>query len=125
MRVLSEERIERAIGRLLRMGVVAAAVLVATGGVVYVARHGSDPADYRVFHGEPSELRSLPGILGAAREIRGRGLIQLGLVVLLATPMARVAFSVVAFALQRDRLYVGVTLFVGTVLLYSVFARAG
>ena len=44
----------------------------------------------------------------------------LGALVLLATPVARVAFSVLAFALQRDRLYVGVTLFVLSVLAYSL-----
>jgi len=51
---------------------------------------------------------------------RGTGLIQLGLLLLLATPVARVAFSVVAFLLQRDRLYVLVTLIVLGILLYSI-----
>ena len=47
-------------------------------------------------------------------------MIQLGLLVLIATPIARVAFSLVAFALQRDRIYVIVTLIVLAVLLYSL-----
>ena len=50
-------------------------------------------------------------------------MIQLGLLALLGTPVARVAFSVVAFALQRDWLYVGVTLWVLAVLLWSVAGR--
>jgi len=47
-------------------------------------------------------------------------LIQLGLLLLIATPVARVAFSVVAFAMQRDRLYVAVALIVLAVLMYSL-----
>jgi uncharacterized membrane protein len=45
---------------------------------------------------------------------------QLGLLLLIATPVARVAFSVFAFALQRDRLYVVVTLAVLGVLAFSM-----
>jgi uncharacterized membrane protein len=51
---------------------------------------------------------------------RGRGIIQLGLLLLIATPIARVALSVVAFAIQRDRLYVVATLVVLAVLMYSL-----
>jgi uncharacterized membrane protein len=51
---------------------------------------------------------------------RGRGIIQLGLLLLIATPIARVALSVVAFAIQRDRLYVVATLIVLAVLMYSL-----
>ena len=51
---------------------------------------------------------------------RGRGLIQFGLLLLIATPVARVAFSVAAFAIQRDRLYVVVTLIVLAILTYSL-----
>ena len=47
---------------------------------------------------------------------RGRALIQLGLLLLIATPVARVAFSVFAFERQRDWTYVGITLFVLAVL---------
>lgn len=121
----SEKRVEHALAHLLRAGVLASAVLVAGGGGVYIARHGTEPADYRVFHGEPSELRNLSGIVSTAREIRGRGLIQLGLVVLLATPVARVLLSLVAFTMQRDFFYVGVTAFVSAVLSYSIFVRSG
>jgi uncharacterized membrane protein len=60
------------------------------------------------------------GILGQVRAWRGRGIIQLGLLLLIATPVARVAFSVVAFALERDRLYVGITLIVLAVLAFSL-----
>jgi uncharacterized membrane protein len=72
-----------------------------------------------VFHGEPADLRSLSGIVTDALSLQSRGIMQLGLL-LIATPVARVAFSVSAFAQQRDRTYVIVTLRVLAVLLYSL-----
>lgn len=87
---------------------------------MYLARHGSTIPDYRVFRGEPSDLRNVSGIVTGAVSWHSRGLILFGLLLLIATPVARVAFSVVAFALQRDRTYVVVTLIVLAVLLYSL-----
>ena len=121
----SEPRGAAIIGGLLRLGVIVAAVLVLLGGTLYVAEHGSTIPDYRAFHGEPAYLRGVPGILSAARALDGPGLIQLGLLVLLATPVARVVLSVLAFALQRDRTYVVVTSIVLAVLLYSLAAGGG
>jgi uncharacterized membrane protein len=114
-------RVERVLGNLLRAGVTAAAAVVLAGGALYLARHGTEPTDLKVFHGEPAELRSPAGIVRSALEPRGRGLIQLGLLLLIATPVARVAFSVFAFARERDLTYVVLTLVVLAMLLYSLF----
>ena len=105
---------------LLRLGLIVAAVVVLGGAVIYLARHGSEQPQYRVFHGEPADLCGIGGIVHDALQFSGRGLIQLGLLLLLGTPVARVAFSIVAFALQGDRLYVVVTMIVMGVLLYSI-----
>ncbi len=121
----TDQRVDEIIGNLLRVGVIAAAAVVLSGGALYLVRHGATMPAYGVFHGEPAYLRGVSGILSAARALDGPGLIQLGLLVLLATPVARVAFSVFAFALQRDRTYVVVTLIVLAVLLYSLGAGGG
>jgi len=47
--------------------------------------------------------------------------VQLGLVLLIATPMVRVALTLVAFLWQRDRLYVCITAFVLALLVYGLF----
>jgi uncharacterized membrane protein len=117
----SEARVEQVLGGVLRAGVLLAAVVVLTGGILYLVRHGSERADHRVFHGEPADLRSPAGIARDALALSGRGIIQLGLLLLLATPVARVVFSLVAFARQRDSTYVLLTLIVLTVLLVSLF----
>ena len=124
MRAWTDERVERVIGILLRWGVILAAAVVLAGGAVYLVRYGSTISDYRVFRGEPSDLREVSGIVMSAVSWNSHGLIQFGLLLLIAVPVARVAFSVLAFALQKDLTYVGVTLIVLAVLLYSL-ASAG
>ena len=114
-----DRRIEIILGNLLRVGVLLSAAVVLCGASIYLSRHAHDPADYRIFRGEPSDFRSIPGIVRAAINGRGRGLIQLGLLLLIATPIARVCFSVLGFAVEGDRLYVTFTLIVLAILLYS------
>lgn len=105
---------------LLRTGVLLAAGLVFVGGIVFLMRHPQPTTNYRVFQGEPEELRTIQGILREAGHLRGRGLIQLGLLVLIATPVARVLFSVFAFLYERDWIYVAVTIVVLSLLVYSL-----
>jgi uncharacterized membrane protein len=121
----AEKRMDETMGRLLRTGVILAAAFVAAGGVVFLARHPAPVTNYHVFQGEPEELRTVPGIFHEALAFRGRGLIQLGLLILIATPIARVAFSVVAFLYQRDWTYVVVTLIVLGLLIYSLSGGHG
>ena len=115
---------EIVIGNLLRAGVVLAAALTFAGGVVFLTRHGGEPLDRHVFRGEPADLRSLGGVLGGVVAFHGRNIIQLGLIVLIATPVARVAFAVFGFALERDRIYAVIAAIVLAVLVYSLTGGA-
>jgi uncharacterized membrane protein len=118
--VWNDRKVEDIIGNLLRAGVILSATIVFLGAVIYLFRHGSSPASYRVFQGEPSELRQPRGIVHGAFAFSSRGIMQLGILLLIATPILRVAFSVFAFIAERDRMYVIFTLIVLSVLLYSV-----
>jgi uncharacterized membrane protein len=115
-----DHRMEVILGNLLRSGVMFSAAVVLCGGCIYLVRHAHELAEYRVFRGEPSEYRTISGVIHSIMNGRGRGVIQLGLLLLIATPIARVAFSVVGFALERDRMYVVFTLIVLAILLYSL-----
>ena len=111
---MTDERLEQIIANLLRAGVALSAAVVAAGGVWYLASSGATVADYGQFHPEvrgPGSLGTLPGPLA---------LIQTGLLLLIATPVVRVIFALVGFALERDRIYVGITLGVLMVLAYSI-----
>jgi uncharacterized membrane protein len=116
----SDQKIEILVGNLLRAGVALSATVVFAGALVYLVRHGGSPANYSNFHGEPLEYRSIRGIFAGVARLRGRAIIQLGLLVLIATPIARVVLSVVGFAGEKDRLYVIVTSIVLVILLYSL-----
>jgi uncharacterized membrane protein len=119
----NDNQVERFLGALLRSGVIVAGAAVLFGGVLYLMRYGPTVPDYRVFHGEPAELRSMAGIVKDSLSGSSPGLIQLGLLLLIATPLLRVVFSVLAFALQRDLTYVLVTLIVLCLLMYSLSGR--
>lgn len=116
----TDQKIEVIIANLLRAGVTLAATIVIAGGIVFLVRHGLAPTRYHAFAGEPSDLRELRGIMRSAATFHGRGIIQLGILFLIATPVARVGFSGVAFALERDWLYVGIASAVLAVLMYSL-----
>jgi uncharacterized membrane protein len=117
---LTDEQMDRIISILLRTGVLISALVVLAGGIFYLIRYGTALPEYGVFRGEPADLRSVPGILKDVLALDCRGIIQFGLLLLVATPVARVAFSILAFSLQRDRTYVIITLIVLGVLLYSL-----
>jgi uncharacterized membrane protein len=116
----SERRFETLIGQLLRIGVILSAAVVFAGGVRYLLKYPGPVQNLHVFRGEPENLRRASGIVDFAFGLHSRGFIQLGLLILIATPVARVAFSVIGFAGERDWLYVGVTLTVLALLLYGL-----
>jgi uncharacterized membrane protein len=120
----TDQRIENILGNLLRAGVLLSALVVSIGGVIYLLRHGHSPMEFRVFRGEPADLRDVRGIIRDTLALRGRGIIQLGLLLLIATPVARVAFSIFGFAEERDRMYVVFTVIVFSILLYSLIGSA-
>jgi uncharacterized membrane protein len=117
---LIHTRVQHAVGNLLRGGVLLAAAVVLTGAVFYLMRHGTATPDYHVFRGEPAALRSPVSIVRNALALDERALVQLGLLLLVATPVARVALTAVAFAFERDRTYVLIALLVLALLLKSL-----
>jgi uncharacterized membrane protein len=120
----TDRRMEVVISNLLRFGVLLSALVVLFGAVLYLVRHDYPHTDYRVFRGEPLDLRSVGGILRDALALDGRGIIQLGLLLLIATPVARVAFSIFGFAEEHDRMYVIVASIVLLILAYSLLGSA-
>ena len=109
---MTDEQLDRMIGSLLRTGVVLSAATTLAGGIWHLLQGGTTLPDYHVFKGEPPALHSLSGVLHGIAQGRSECLVQLGLLMLIATPVARVALSAAAFAIQRDRLYVAITVIV-------------
>jgi len=121
----SEHEIEQMIGRVLQVGVLLAAAVTLVGGVLLLREQGSSHPVFSTFHGQPANLTSLSGVLRGARAGQSDSIVQLGIVLLIATPIARVALTLVAFIIQRDRTYVFITLIVLALLLYGLlFGKA-
>lgn len=118
-----DQRLDQVLGNLLITGVALSALVVLTGAVIYLFRHAGQHPEYGVFHGEPASFRTVRGILKSCTEWSGRGLVQLGLLLLIATPVTRVALSLLAFLRQRDLLYCAFTLIVLGVLLFSLMGH--
>ena len=120
----NDERVERIMGTLLQNGVIISAVVVLAGGILYLLRYGRLPLRYENFVAERESLRGLGSVVNSALHGDGRAIIEVGLLLLIATPVARVLFSIIAFALEKDRLYAVLTLIVFLILIYSLFGGA-
>jgi uncharacterized membrane protein len=120
---LRDQRLEVAMGEMLRIGVTVAALVVIAGGILYLWQYSGPIPDYRHFHGADAAYESVGAIFTGALHLESRSLIEFGLLLLIATPICRVIFGVVGFAMEKDRLYAVVSAIVLAVLLFSFFAK--
>jgi uncharacterized membrane protein len=118
-----DRQMEALMGRLLQAGVLLASLCVLLGGVLYLRAHTGAIPNYRVFASQPPELRQFKSLISALAHGKPEAIIQLGVLMLIATPIARVIFAVFAFAMERDRLYVVISLFVLAVLVIGLHSR--
>jgi uncharacterized membrane protein len=117
---MDDRRLETIIGELLRAGVMMAAATVLAGGVLYLTHHHADAVNFRTFAAGDASTRTLSGITKAAAHGQGRAIIQVGLLLLILTPIARVGVAMVGFLLERDRTYALVSLIVLVILAFSL-----
>ena len=112
--------LEQRLGTLLRAGVLLSAIVTLVGGIMYLAVHGGDVTHYHVFSGERTELRTVAGVMEGVLCGHSAAIIQLGVLLLIATPVARVFMSVLGFMKERDWMYVGCSLIVLAILVYGL-----
>jgi uncharacterized membrane protein len=120
MQVFTDKQMDLAIGKLLRFGVTLSAVLVSLGGVLYLQHPLRSAPKYNHFLAESTSLQGVAGVLRGAVHLDANSVIQLGLLFLIATPVARVTFCIVGFARQKDRLYIVISSSVFVILIYSL-----
>jgi uncharacterized membrane protein len=117
---VTDQRLEVIISKLLRTGVMISAAVVLLGAGCYLSKHGGQQPAYRVFEGAPEAYRSISGVVHAAARLDCPAVIQLGLLLLILTPIARVGLALAGFALERDGTYVALTAVVLAILVYSL-----
>lgn len=108
------------IGWILRIGVFVSMSVVVAGGILYLIRHGHSTPEFGSFHSVPHFISTPEGVFEGVLNGRGQAIIQLGIIILIITPVLRVAFAVVGFALEKDRLYTFISLLVLTIIVVSM-----
>lgn len=117
-------RMEVWISHVLRAGVLLAGTVIALGLAFLLVRGAgaSDPlslAALRRQDGHPLPVH--PGdLIRHARVAQPTALVQLGILLLILTPVARVAMTVWLFVEQRDPVFVAITLVVLVVLVFGL-----
>jgi uncharacterized membrane protein len=119
-----DAQMEMIMGRLLQVGVLLAATVVLVGGVMYVIKHAGGISDFRVFRPQPFSVRHPMALVRGIAGGQASAVIQLGILLLIATPICRVIFAVIGFVIERDRLYVVVSVVVLAVLLFGMKAAS-
>jgi uncharacterized membrane protein len=116
---VTADRFRTLVSTVLIVGVGTSATLVALGfaGSLVVGWEGSLLGKNPV--SEPTT--EFAGMVAGLAALRPAAIAQAGLVVLVATPVLRVAASVAAFAIEGDRLYAAITIAVLAILLISLF----
>lgn len=109
------------IGWLLRLGVIISVSIVIFGGMVYLLRHGHTTADYTTFRGVPDFIYP-PGIIKGVFDFKARAIIQAGIILLIATPVLRVIFSAIGFLMEKDYLYIAISLLVLLIIIGSMLS---
>lgn len=123
--IKGDRDIQLFIGSLLRWGVLLSMAVVIFGGIVYLCRHGQTTIDYSQFKGEPSLTTKFVDIIEGVFAFKGRAIIQLGIILLIATPIARVLTSAIGFIAEKDYLYVAITLVVLAIIMFSMLGGFG
>ena len=120
---MTVERIENLISHVLRIGVVVSLLVIVTGTVISFVHHPgylwSTQTLSPLTHPLGDALPTVKSVLAGVLDGRGQSLVMLGLMLLIAAPVLRVAVSVVVFLVQRDLIFVTITVVVLAALLFS------
>jgi uncharacterized membrane protein len=122
MKDFKDKDMQLLLGQVLRAGTMISVAVVLAGGVIFLLRHGQTISDYRTFKGIPDFVRNPSGIIYGITSGKGQAIIQLGIVLLIATPVLRVVFSAIGFVLEKDYMYLGISLVVLCIILFSAIS---
>lgn len=120
----TDQDLDVSVATVLRVGVMLAAAVSVLGGALLGTHLFGPIPNYNHFQPGDPGLRSAFGIVQGAIDLTPKSVIQLGLLLLIATPVARVAACVFGFARQHNGLYVAVSMIVLSILVIS-FMKSG
>jgi len=122
MKQFKDTDMQLLLGRVLRAGTIISVSIVFIGGIIYLYRHGQSVADYSVWNGVPVFIQHAGSLVNGAFDFRGQAIIQIGIILLVATPIMRVIFSTIGFVLEKDYIYTGISILVLLIILASMIS---
>ena len=120
MKKFKDRDMQLLLSHVLRAGTVVSITIVFIGGIFFIYRHGQSLSDYHKFNGIPNFIQNASGIFHGIWALHGQAMIQFGIVLLIATPILRVVFSAIGFALEKDYMYIGISLLVLGIIFFSM-----
>lgn len=122
MKKYKDADIQLLLAQVLRAGTIISISIVFFGGILYLYRHGETITDYRVFKGIPPFVAHASGLFDGALRLKGQAIIQIGIILLIATPIVRVIFSAIGFVIEKDYLYMGISILVLLIIFASMLS---
>jgi uncharacterized membrane protein len=110
--------IEKKIGAVLLAGTLFSMAVVLIGGIWYLSQFGNDNVQFELLRSMPKS-RSIDEIWRVALSFTPLGIVELGLLLLVATQLLRVAMLCVFYAIIGDYGFTSISCFVLLVLIYS------
>lgn len=111
-----DSSIHRFMTEFLRALTVVAGLIILLGGILLLLHQGNIQTNFHTFAGEPASLKAVPQVVGSAFHGEALDIVQMGILLLIATPVLRVLFVGIGYLIERDLLYVSVALIVLAVL---------
>jgi uncharacterized membrane protein len=120
MKIFKDKDIRLLLSYVLRAGTIVSISVVFIGGIFFIYRHGQSISDYSHFNGIPRFIQNASGIFHGIWALHGQAMIQFGIVLLIATPILRVVFSAIGFVLEKDYMYLCISLLVLGIIFFSM-----
>lgn len=118
---MGDKDVQVVLGGLLRIGVWVSTGIVVLGGIIFLFEQQNQQVAFSDFSPSKVEFSSVPDIFRGLKTMKGQAVIQLGVLLLIFTPIARVVFSVFSFLIERDYMYVLIGLIVLCVIITSLY----
>jgi uncharacterized membrane protein len=122
MKKFKDRDMQVLLGHVLRAGTIISVSIVFIGGIFFIYRHGQSITDYHKFNGIPNFVQTASGIFHGIWALKGQAMIQLGIALLIATPIIRIIFSAIGFVLEKDYMYLGISLLVLGIIFFSMMS---
>ena len=109
------------IGNVMRWGVIVSLSLTFLGGLLYILSHPHEIISYKEYIEKDYSVAEILGkTFSGLLHFDGESLITFGILLLFATPVLRVLFSLIGFILEKDKLYILITLIVLAIIFISL-----